>query len=299
MWHAWGRREINTAFWLENLTERDCLEDLCIGKRILQLILKKYVGRSWTGFIWLRTETNDEHSNDLQISYSVDNFLTISGPVTFSRGTLLHENFYVRFSQWWALGQCSCGITSPDSCNLKFLHTQDIFFILDFQVKNLTLVKCVENLSVSVLIWSAISTHITVIDTVEIMVVQLLNHLGVGLISITTCFKDNQNWRNMTQNWILISWILTAVFHPTTQLLWSTRTSLIWILSQKSPFSLQVVAQRASCQMKLWWIQGLSSNQSTSILQCRLLRQDRPRLISCLQLHRQSLKKYCIIHGTL
>ena len=81
---------MNTAFWLD----RDCLEDLCIGERIiLQLILKKYVGRAWTGFIWLRTETNDEHSNDLQISYSVDNFLTIPGLVTFSRGTLLHENF--------------------------------------------------------------------------------------------------------------------------------------------------------------------------------------------------------------
>jgi len=65
-----------------------------MGERImLQSIFKKYVGRAWTGFIWLGTETNDEHSNDLQISYNVDNFLTISGPVIFSRGTLLHETF--------------------------------------------------------------------------------------------------------------------------------------------------------------------------------------------------------------
>ena len=51
---------------LENLTERDCLYDLGIdGSIILELILKKYVGRAWN---WLRTKTNDEHSNDPQIS---------------------------------------------------------------------------------------------------------------------------------------------------------------------------------------------------------------------------------------
>jgi hypothetical protein len=86
------RREMNAGFWLENLTERDCFEDLGLdGRIILKLILKKYVGRAWTGFIWLRTETNGEHSNDLQITYGVGNFLTISGPVIFSRGTVLHE----------------------------------------------------------------------------------------------------------------------------------------------------------------------------------------------------------------
>jgi hypothetical protein len=73
---------------LENLTERDCLYDLGIdGSIILELILKKYVGRAWN---WLRTKTNDEHSNDPQISYSIGNFLTICGPAIFSRVTLLH-----------------------------------------------------------------------------------------------------------------------------------------------------------------------------------------------------------------
>jgi hypothetical protein len=32
---------MHTKFWLENLKERDHLEDLCINKKILELILGK------------------------------------------------------------------------------------------------------------------------------------------------------------------------------------------------------------------------------------------------------------------
>jgi hypothetical protein len=45
---------------LENLKERDLLEDLGIdGRIILNWILGKQGKRVWTGFIWLRTGTSD------------------------------------------------------------------------------------------------------------------------------------------------------------------------------------------------------------------------------------------------
>jgi hypothetical protein len=48
-----------TKFWSENLNGRDHLEDLAVdGKIILEWILKKQVGRVWTGFIWLRIGTS-------------------------------------------------------------------------------------------------------------------------------------------------------------------------------------------------------------------------------------------------
>jgi hypothetical protein len=34
MWHAWGRGEVFTVFWLEGLKGRDHWEDLGIGRRI-------------------------------------------------------------------------------------------------------------------------------------------------------------------------------------------------------------------------------------------------------------------------
>jgi hypothetical protein len=40
--------------WWENMKEMNCLEVLDIDVTILQLLLNKYGGRIWIGFIWLR-----------------------------------------------------------------------------------------------------------------------------------------------------------------------------------------------------------------------------------------------------
>jgi hypothetical protein len=50
---------MHTTFWSENLKGRDQSEDLGVdGKMILEMILGKYGGKVWTGFIWLRIGTN-------------------------------------------------------------------------------------------------------------------------------------------------------------------------------------------------------------------------------------------------
>jgi len=55
MWHVWGRTKMHTGLCWVNLKEGDHLEDLRVdGRVILKLILKKYDGRAWTGFNWLR-----------------------------------------------------------------------------------------------------------------------------------------------------------------------------------------------------------------------------------------------------
>jgi uncharacterized protein YmfQ (DUF2313 family) len=57
MWYIWGRAEIRTGFWWGNLVERGNVENLRIyGRIILKCILKKYDGKAWTGFVWLRIE---------------------------------------------------------------------------------------------------------------------------------------------------------------------------------------------------------------------------------------------------
>lgn len=53
------RLEIFTQILTGNLNERDYLEDVvAIGMILLKLILRKYGGIMWTGFVWLRTVTN-------------------------------------------------------------------------------------------------------------------------------------------------------------------------------------------------------------------------------------------------
>jgi hypothetical protein len=48
-------QETDIVFWLENLKERDHLEELGIDvKVILEWILGKWGGKMWIGFIWLR-----------------------------------------------------------------------------------------------------------------------------------------------------------------------------------------------------------------------------------------------------
>jgi hypothetical protein len=52
---------MRTKFWLESLKGRDHSEDLGEdGRIILKLILKTWLGRVWTGFIWLRIGTIGE-----------------------------------------------------------------------------------------------------------------------------------------------------------------------------------------------------------------------------------------------
>jgi hypothetical protein len=58
MWLIWGRGEVHTGFWWVHLRERDHLEDLGIGRRIiLKWIFKKWNWEAWTGLIWLRIGT--------------------------------------------------------------------------------------------------------------------------------------------------------------------------------------------------------------------------------------------------
>jgi hypothetical protein len=53
-----GKGDVHTGFWWGDLREGDHLEDLDVdGRIILQLIFKKWTGRAWTGFIWLRIGT--------------------------------------------------------------------------------------------------------------------------------------------------------------------------------------------------------------------------------------------------
>ena len=58
--HVWGTGEVHTRFWLGDLRERDHLEDLGVGGRILKWILKSGIG-AWTGWIWLRIGTGGGH----------------------------------------------------------------------------------------------------------------------------------------------------------------------------------------------------------------------------------------------
>jgi hypothetical protein len=59
MWHVWRTGDVHTGFWWKRLRKRNYLEDLNVcGSIILKWIIKKYGGRTWTGFIWLRIATS-------------------------------------------------------------------------------------------------------------------------------------------------------------------------------------------------------------------------------------------------
>jgi len=55
MWHEWGRADVSTRFWWEDMGERDHLEDTGVDGRItLKWIFKEWDGEAWTRFIWFR-----------------------------------------------------------------------------------------------------------------------------------------------------------------------------------------------------------------------------------------------------
>jgi len=57
-----GERRGVYGFWWGNLRERDHLEDACVhGKIPFRWILGKWVGREWTGLMWLRTGRGGRH----------------------------------------------------------------------------------------------------------------------------------------------------------------------------------------------------------------------------------------------
>jgi hypothetical protein len=56
MWYVRIRREMHAGLWWENPRERDNIEDLCVGGRIiLKWIFKKRDRMSWTGSRWPKT----------------------------------------------------------------------------------------------------------------------------------------------------------------------------------------------------------------------------------------------------
>jgi hypothetical protein len=60
MWYVRKTGQMHTGFWWGNLRESDQLEDLgIVGRIILKWMFKKWGGRAWTEFIWLRIRTGD------------------------------------------------------------------------------------------------------------------------------------------------------------------------------------------------------------------------------------------------
>ena len=56
MQHVRETGNVHIAFWWEELREGEHLEDPAVNRRIiLKWIFKKWDGREWTDFAWLRT----------------------------------------------------------------------------------------------------------------------------------------------------------------------------------------------------------------------------------------------------
>ena len=62
MWRVWGRGEVCTGFWLENMMERDQWGDPDVDERIiLRWMFRKLEGVVGTGWIWLRIGRGGGH----------------------------------------------------------------------------------------------------------------------------------------------------------------------------------------------------------------------------------------------
>jgi hypothetical protein len=92
MWHAWGRGEVFTGFWLGGPV-RDHWEVLGVGGRItLRLTLGRFGWMGRTGFGWLRIESSGgicEHGNEPSGSIRKDFFISWV-TISFSNNILHH-----------------------------------------------------------------------------------------------------------------------------------------------------------------------------------------------------------------
>jgi hypothetical protein len=62
MWRVWGKGEVCTGVWWENLRERDQWGDSDVDRKIIvRRIFRKWDVGVWTGLIWLRIETVGGH----------------------------------------------------------------------------------------------------------------------------------------------------------------------------------------------------------------------------------------------
>jgi hypothetical protein len=72
---VWAKVDVRIRFLL-NLKEGDHFEGLSIAGRI---ILKRHVGREWTGLVWHRTVTSCELLAAWKITFAFHSFFIIGG----------------------------------------------------------------------------------------------------------------------------------------------------------------------------------------------------------------------------
>jgi hypothetical protein len=58
MWHAWGKREIHTGFFVGKVKERLLQRPGYRWEDTTEIYLKIQDGKAWCGFMWLRIGTS-------------------------------------------------------------------------------------------------------------------------------------------------------------------------------------------------------------------------------------------------